>query len=392
MPEPKQLSMSTVPMSEYELRVLRAHQLMREQGIDGLVVTDPITFYYFTGQKVPTWQLGRPNCFLLPLEGEPVLISWSGPEMFARVSNRPYPSWVKDRRIYPEVPFSFESTADWGLRGALVDRKLERGVVAIELGQETYMHMPVNDYLRLKRELAAIRWVESGPVVWGCRMIKSSWEIAAAKKACEIGGRSWSRALDKIRPGISTRDLQTMIMTFYFEEGADLDSPPPTVLGAKGPGGTFQKGDVLYLDSGPSYLGYKMDFTRRAVFGPPSPRQLDEHNGMWEILFKVMDRMKPGVTMAEVFEYSQSLMAKRPDWRNYSDHPSKRIGHGIGLENEPPSLNAFDKRPLAEGMALTPEPKIESVDGLVNPEEHIVMTADGWQQLSQTPWQLRVIE
>jgi Xaa-Pro aminopeptidase len=313
--------------------------------------------------------------------------------MFARVYKRPYPSWVQDRRIYPEVPFHRDATTDWGLRDALVDRKLDRGVVAIELGDETFLHMPVNDWLRLKIELPAVRWVESGPVVWGCRMIKSAWEVEAAQKACDIGGRVWSGVLQELRPGQSMREIQAKILARYHEAGADIDSLPPTVLGAKGPGGTFQKGDVLYLDSGPTYLGYRMDYTRRAVFGRPSPRQIDEHNGMWEILFKVMDRMKPGVTMAAVFEYSQSLMAKRPEWRNYADHPAKRIGHGIGLENEPPSLNAFDHRPLAPGMAITPEPKIESEDGLVNPEEHIVMTETGWRQLSKEPgWELRVIE
>ncbi|MGH7003954.1 MAG: M24 family metallopeptidase, partial [Alphaproteobacteria bacterium] len=253
--------MSTVPMSEYEMRVGRARQLMREHGVDGLIGTDPSSFYYFSGQKVPIWMLGRPNCFVLPLEGEPALISWSGPEMFARVYNRPYPSWVKDRRIYPEVPFSFDATADWGLRDVLVERKLDRGTVAIELGEETYLHMPVNDFLRLKQDLPAIRWLESGPIVWGCRMIKSAWEIGCARKACEIGGHSWKRALERLRAGMTMREIQAMILGFYFEEGADLDSPPPTVLGAKGAGGVFQKGDVLYLDGGPSYLGYKMDYT-----------------------------------------------------------------------------------------------------------------------------------
>ena len=114
---------------------------------------------------------------------------------------------------------------------------------------------------------------------------------------------------------------------------------------------------------------------------------------MWDVLFQVMDRMKPGVALRDIFEYSQSLMAGHPEWRNYSDHPAKRIGHGIGLGNEPPSINAFDERVLQEGMMLTPEPKIESVDGLVNPEEHIVMTATGWEQLSNIPgWELRIIE
>ena len=48
---------------------------------------------------------------------------------------------------------------------------------------------------------------------------------------------------------------------------------------------------------------------------------------------------------------------------------------------------------LAEGMTLTPEPKIESVDGLVNPEEHVVIRADGCEILSTDPgWELLVIE
>ena len=44
-------------------------------------------------------------------------------------------------------------------------------------------------------------------------------------------------------------------------------------------------------------------------------------------------------------------------------------------------------------MVLTPEPKIESVDGLVNPEEHIVMRGDGCEILSKIPdWPLYVVE
>ena len=43
-------------------------------------------------------------------------------------------------------------------------------------------------------------------------------------------------------------------------------------------------------------------------------------------------------------------------------------------------------------MTITPEPKIESVDGLVNPEEHIVVTETGYDQLSASPgWELFVV-
>ena len=39
------------------------------------------------------------SVFILPLDGDPVLISWSGPGLFSRLYDRPYPSWVEDRRI-----------------------------------------------------------------------------------------------------------------------------------------------------------------------------------------------------------------------------------------------------------------------------------------------------
>ena len=39
--------------------------------------------------------------------------------------------------------------------------------------------------------------------------------------------------------------------------------------------------------------GQFLDFARRAVFGPPSARQQSEHDGMWDILHEIMERMKP---------------------------------------------------------------------------------------------------
>ena len=310
------------PIAEYEWRVGRARALMRTHGLDGLVVTDPVSYFYFTGQKMPARFTGRPSAFVLPLDGEPVLIAWSGPEMFARVSNKPYPSWVEDRRIYPEVPYHREAVTDWGLVDALTDRGLDRGTIGIELGAETLLGLPHADFQAIRERLPGARFVESGPVVWGCRMIKSPWEIDCERKACEIGGRAYTRILEELRPGIAMRAIQERVLPSYWEFGADLDSAPPTVLGATGDGGAFQTGDVLYLDGGASFTGYKMDFTRRAVFGAPSDRQRAEHDGMWEILFALIDRMKPGVALTELFEFSQARLARHPEWQNYSDHPA----------------------------------------------------------------------
>ena len=370
---------------EFHARAARARTLMRRAGLDGLIVTDPVSYQYFAGVKLPAQNHFRPAAFVLPLAGEPIAIHWSGPEMFARLYNRPPPGWIADKRVYNEVPRTREPTDDWGIRDALADRGLTRARLGIELGRETRLGLTIADFERLKAELPGTRFVDSGAVVWGCRTIKSEWEIACARKACEIGGTAFARVLAELRPGISQRDIQRHVLATCAELGADLDSDPPLALGARGPGGTFQKGDVLYLDGGPRYQGYRMDFTRRAVFGAPSPRQRDEHDWMWDLLRRVMDRMKPGVSVRELFDYSQAELAKRPDYANYSTDGTLRIGHGVGLDTEPPYINAFDDTVLAEGMTITPEPKIESPDGLVNPEEHVAVRAGGVEILSVHP-------
>jgi Xaa-Pro aminopeptidase len=381
-----------MPADEYPNRVKRARALMRERNIDGLIVTDTMHYSYFTGHKVAAWMRSRPSIFVLPLAGEPALITWSGPGMFARLYKQPFPSWVEDRRIYPEVPLNREPRVDWGIADILAERGLDSGVLGIELGRETWLGIPVTDFELLKEQLPQARFVDSGPVVWGCRLIKSEWEIDCMRRACEIGGAAWQRAFQELRPGVTASAVQKKVLQYYLEGGADLNSEPPTVLGATGPGGTFQAGDVLYIDGGCNVSGYKMDYARRAVFGEPSPRQRAEHDGMWGILNEIIERMKPGVSVRELFEFSQSQLAQHPEWKNYSDHPSKRIGHGIGLENEPPSMSATDDTILEAGMALTPEPKIESEDGLLNPEEHVVIRPNGCDVLSAGfDWKLHIV-
>lgn len=381
----------SVPKEECLVRIARLRDAMRAGGLDALVVTDPTQFYYCTGQRLTAGGIGRPSFFVLPLEGEPAIVDWSGAGMFARLYHRPYPTWVEDRRIYPEVPFTRDAPVEWGVRDLLIERGLAHSVIGIELGNEPRLGMAVADFEHLKASLPGARWVDSSAVVWSCRMIKTDWEIDKLRRTCAIGARSWARLLSELTIGITTAQVQRRAMACYVEEGADLDSGPPLVLGATGPGGAFRKGDVMYLDGGCTFGGYKMDFTRRAVFGPPDARQRAEHDGMWEILFEVIDRMRPGIATAELFAFSQSLMRDTP-WTNYSSHPSLRIGHGIGLVNEPPYINAFDPHVLEAGMSITPEPKIETVEGLLNAEEHVIVGPNGCEILSSgLDWRLHVV-
>ena len=82
------------PVEEYQLRVdiLRRH--MSDAAIDAVIITDPISYYYFSGNRVDFNKL-RPSFMLIPLDDEPVILTWAVRETFANLYKYPFPSWVK---------------------------------------------------------------------------------------------------------------------------------------------------------------------------------------------------------------------------------------------------------------------------------------------------------
>src|SRR5260221_13707967 len=104
--------------------------------------------------------------------------------------------------MYPEVPFNKEPRVDWGVADIIKERGLDSGALGIELGRETWLGIAVVDFELLKEQLPKARFVDSGPVVWGCRLIKSEWEIDCMRQACEIGGVARHPAFQELRPGL----------------------------------------------------------------------------------------------------------------------------------------------------------------------------------------------
>ena len=71
--------MAPMPPDEHPSRIARARELMRQRGMDGLIVTDSTHYSYFTGHKVASWMRSRPAIFVLPLDGSPASDHLVGP-------------------------------------------------------------------------------------------------------------------------------------------------------------------------------------------------------------------------------------------------------------------------------------------------------------------------
>src|SRR3954471_21859290 len=82
--------------AEYEERVARAQRVMRRDGLDMLLVTNPPNIRYFTGFDSQFWESPtRPWFVVVPLQGAPIAVipEIGAPEMAA--------TWVDDVRTWP---------------------------------------------------------------------------------------------------------------------------------------------------------------------------------------------------------------------------------------------------------------------------------------------------
>src|SRR5690625_2584147 len=107
-----------------------------------------------------------------------------------------------------------------------------------------------------------------------------------------------------------------------------------------------QTGDLIVVDFGVCYQGYHCDIARTYSVGKPTSDQQDLWDRLLDLHFKVIDKIKPGVTGHELYVYAEQL-AKENNLDEYfmgvKEQRGTYIGHSIGLE--------MDELPvLAEGV------------------------------------------
>jgi Xaa-Pro aminopeptidase len=120
--------------------------------------------------------------------------------------------------------------------------------------------------------------------------------------------------------------------------------------------------EPIMVDMGLVLNGYHLDETRMLAIGSMPDRALQASLAAIEIHNQVIDRVKPGIAVRELFEYSVDLAQSLGYADTYLGPPGHRvsfIGHGIGLEIVEPPFIAKNREDILEpGMTLALEPKM----------------------------------
>lgn len=365
--------MKDFPQLEFESRWARAQQLMEDERLDAIFVTERTNYRYFTGnQTIQFNNKQRPMTFVLPRRGKPAMMVYGLEVELVRDE-----SWVEDVRGYVDVPFPTSLVVD-----TFRDLGLENGRIGCELGDDQRLWLTFHEFEAIRAALPRAEFVDASRLFKRCRQVKSAAEIARIQEACQITEVAWELIRRRVHPGMTVPQAERICLQSLVDAGSDPVTPGFILLDVLGYGADFKykKGDLFFCDLGGSYRGYKADFARLATFGPPSDLFKRSHEQIMRVFNGVVDSMQVGRRCKDVAErFNQEAQALGyPKLQG-----SKRIGHGLGLEHqESPSLNGLDQTELVPGMVFTPEPRFVQDGHFIMVEEDVVITADGPRKLS----------
>lgn len=223
--------------------------------------------------------------------------------------------------------------------------------------------------------------------------IKSSKQIEKMRESCKLTKELFLILEDKIKPGISTKELDTVAYNFYKKHGAipnflNYNGYPATICasvndevvhGIPSLKKILREGDIVSIDMGCILDGWHSDAARTFAVGKISDEAQELIDNTKQSFFEGIKVIKHGVKLGDVSHTIQTFLEER-GYGVVRD----LVGHGIGQAlHESPEVPNFGKAGhgvrLAAGMTLAIEPMVNSGTYRVNvlDDDWTVVTADG---------------
>jgi len=303
------------------------------------------------------------------------------------------------------------------------------GITAGRMGLETDI-IPADIFLRIQRLFPAFTLVPVSPEILQQRMIKDQEEIEHIRTACAIMQAGHDRVFEVLKAGMTELELAAEIEHAHRRAGhsgtysirlADFYMGPGilasgenlynttglsnTITGvglspAVAAGASMrrlQAGDTVMADIPTFYRGYHCDESRTYVIGEPRPELWDLYDSLRQIVDAVLLELKPGARCCQLFDIAcrkADQLGVGPYFLKLADRTSNLIGHGVGLEvNEMPVLQANAELELQANMVTTLEMHLtHPAHGVVKTEFMVLITPDGYEQLSLRGCELFVVD
>ena len=223
--------------------------------------------------------------------------------------------------------------------------------------------------------------------------IKSSKQIDKMRESCKLTKELFLILEDKIKPGITTKELDTIAYEFYKKHGAtpnflNYNGYPATICaslndevvhGIPSHKTVLRDGDIISIDMGCILDGWHSDAARTFGVGKITDEAQKLIDDTRQSFFEGISVLKHGVKLGDVSHTIQTFLEER-GYGVVRD----LVGHGIGRElHESPEVPNFGTAGrgvrLAAGMTLAIEPMVTAGNYRVGvlDDDWTVVTADG---------------
>jgi Xaa-Pro aminopeptidase len=239
--------------------------------------------------------------------------------------------------------------------------------------------------------------VPAGDLVEQLRAVKEPEEIERIAAAAELGDEVFRWAVEQGLAGRTERDVARACEARLRELGAEPSFPPIVAAGEDGaiphaePGDReIGSGELVVFDMGALLDGYYGDGTRTFATGEPGDEAREVYDLVLAAQLASLAAIRPGAAGKAVDAVARGMIAEA----GHGDHFGHGLGHGVGLDlHEGPRLATTSEDDLREGNAVTVEPGIYLPGRFgVRIEDLVVVTVDGYRNLSGTSKELTIVE
>jgi Xaa-Pro aminopeptidase len=259
-------------------------------------------------------------------------------------------------------------------------------------------HMAVRTLAKLEEKLGEeVEAVPAGGTVEALRRVKDEGELAAIEEASKLADEVWLWSVERGLAGRSEREVARAAEARIRELGGDPSFPAIVAAGPNGalphaePGErAIGAGELVVFDMGAQLDGYCSDGTRTYATGEPGEAARAVYETVLEAQLAALEAIKPGAKGEEVDAVARKII----DAAGHAKHFGHGLGHGVGLEvHEGPRLSPKADDVLAAGEVVTVEPGIYLPGELgVRIEDFVVVTEDGYRNLSTLPKELTIVD
>ena len=345
------------------LRLKNLYSQLKQRKLDALLVSLPANISYLTGA------LSRDAYFLVSLKKN---------------------VYFTDSRYTEEAKVFLKKTSLLKKCNGMVFGHIGQTIKELKLKKVGFeeRYLPFAEFSKIKEQAQTkFDLIPTHGLVEDLRQVKDASEIKKIKAAARITHLALAHIKKFILPGVKEVEIAGEIERFIRYQGATAAAFD--IIVASGPNASkphhltgerkLQKNDLVLIDLGVQFQGYKSDLTRVFFLG----KIIVLVRKAYEIVLKAqklaLQRIRPGAEMAEIDRVAREYIAAQGYGKNFTHN----LGHGVGLEiHEEPRISSREASALKPGMVFTVEPGVYLPGKFgIRIEDMVLVTQKGYEVL-----------